>query len=128
MDRKARYPFRWFGLLTPLGVLLTVPLGTAPVPVRLIDDKRQPEPSDPSADYDDPADKAGALNAILSMAEANADSFEAFAPEKPNPATPAARNALPSVALETVFPSQYSAALPIFRNGDGVGPHVTVKK
>ena len=128
MDRKARYPFSWFGLLTPLGVLLTVPLRTAPVPARLIDDKHQPERSDPSAYDDDPADKAGALNAFLSMAEANADSFETFGPVTLDPATPADRRAPPSVALETVFPSQYSAVLPTFRNGDGVGPHITVKK
>ncbi|MHC8334453.1 multicopper oxidase domain-containing protein [Pseudomonas sp. LB3P25] len=76
MDRKARYPFQRFGLLTPLSVLLTMTLGTATLRASPIDDERQPEPSDPSAYYDEPADKAGALNAILTMPEANRDSFD----------------------------------------------------
>ena len=76
MDRKARYPFKWFGLMTPLSVLLTMTLGTATLRASPIDDERQPEPSDPSAYYDEPADEPAALNAILTMPEANLDSFD----------------------------------------------------
>ncbi|MGE8147425.1 multicopper oxidase domain-containing protein [Pseudomonas frederiksbergensis] len=76
MDTRARHPCKWFGLLTPLSILLTMTLGTSPLRASPIDDERQPEPSDPSAYYDEPADKAGALNAILTMPEANEDSFD----------------------------------------------------
>ncbi|MHC8300509.1 multicopper oxidase domain-containing protein [Pseudomonas sp. ZS1P83] len=76
MDRTARYPFKWFDLLTHVSVLLTMTLGAATLRASSIDDERQPEPSDPSAYYDEPADKAAALNAILTMPEANKDSFD----------------------------------------------------
>lgn len=74
MNTKARYPSKW--LLTPLSVLLTMTLGTATLRASPIDDERQPEPSDPSAYYDEPADEPAALNAILTMPEANEDSFD----------------------------------------------------
>jgi hypothetical protein len=44
MDRKARYPFKRFGLLTPLSVLLTMTLGTTTLRASPIDDEQQPEP------------------------------------------------------------------------------------
>ncbi|MHA6234598.1 multicopper oxidase domain-containing protein [Pseudomonas fluorescens group sp. PF-69] len=75
MDRKARYPFKWFGL-APLSVLLSMTLSTGTLRAGPIDDERQPEPSDPSAYYDEPVDKAAALNAILTMPDANEDSFD----------------------------------------------------
>jgi hypothetical protein len=37
MDRKARYPFKWFSLITPLSVLLTMTLGTATLHASPID-------------------------------------------------------------------------------------------
>ncbi|WP_460126501.1 multicopper oxidase domain-containing protein [Pseudomonas sp. S2_C03] len=74
MNTKARYPFKW--LLTPLSVVLTMTLGTATLRASPIDDERQPEPTDPSAYYDEPADEPAALNAILTMPEANEDSFD----------------------------------------------------
>jgi FtsP/CotA-like multicopper oxidase with cupredoxin domain len=75
MDIKARYPFKWF-LLTPLSVLVSMTLGTGMLHASPIDDERQPETSDPSAYYDEPADEPTALNAILTMPEANEDSFD----------------------------------------------------
>ncbi|KPG98875.1 copper oxidase, partial [Pseudomonas sp. RIT-PI-r] len=76
MDRTTRDPSNTF-LLTPLSVFLMLTLGTmAGVRASPIDDERQPEVSDPSAYYDEPADRAGALNAILTMPEANEDSFD----------------------------------------------------
>ncbi|ANH98849.1 copper oxidase [Pseudomonas koreensis] len=63
--------------LTPLSVFLMLTLGTmAGVHASPIDDERQPETSDPSAYYDEPADEPSALNAILTMPEANEDSFD----------------------------------------------------
>ncbi|WP_130931987.1 multicopper oxidase domain-containing protein [Pseudomonas sp. Sample_24] len=76
MDTKARYPFKWFGLLTPLSVALTMTISTGVLRASPIDDERQPEPTDPSAYYDEPEDKVGALNAILTMPQANEDSFD----------------------------------------------------
>jgi hypothetical protein len=100
MDRKARYPFRWFGLLTPLGVILTMP----------------PEEFGPETlDLATPATR-------LSFPPT------AIGPLPQHEPTRAARRAPPGVALETSFPSQYAAALPILRNSDGVGPQVMVKK
>lgn len=76
MDRATRDPSNTF-LLTPLSVFSDVDLGSmAGVRASPIDDERQPETSDPSAYYDEPADRAGALNAILTMPEANEDSFD----------------------------------------------------
>ena len=76
MDTKARYPFKWFGLLTPLSVALAMTLSTGTLRASPIDDERQPEPTDPSAYYDEPEDRAGALNAILTMPDANEDAFD----------------------------------------------------
>ncbi|PMW95672.1 copper oxidase [Pseudomonas sp. FW215-R2] len=76
MDRATRYPNKLF-LLTPLSVFLALTLGTmAGVRASPIDDENQPEASDPSAYYDEPADEPAALNAILTMPEANEDSFD----------------------------------------------------
>ncbi|MBV6821697.1 multicopper oxidase domain-containing protein [Pseudomonas sp. PD9R] len=75
MDRKSRYPFKWF-LLTPLSVLISMTLASGTLRASPIDDERQPEPSDPSAYYDEPADEPAALSAILTMPEANEDSFD----------------------------------------------------
>ena len=76
MDRAMRDPSNTF-LLTPISVFLLVTLGmVGGVRASPIDDERQPEISDPSAYYDEPADRAGALNAILTMPEANEDSFD----------------------------------------------------
>ncbi|KAA0977212.1 multicopper oxidase domain-containing protein [Pseudomonas sp. ANT_J28] len=102
MDRKARYPFKWFGVLTPLSVLLTMTLGTATLRASPIDDERQPEPSDPSAYYDEPADKAAALNAILTMPEANKDSFDLPGGVKGSKDTTRVENILPPV-VQTSF-------------------------
>ncbi|WP_160108059.1 multicopper oxidase domain-containing protein [Pseudomonas izuensis] len=74
MDRKARYPFKW--LLTPLSVALAMTISTGMLRASPIDDERQPEPSDPSAYQNEPADEPAALNAILSMPEANQDAFD----------------------------------------------------
>ncbi|MGF6554300.1 hypothetical protein ABIA48_000680 [Pseudomonas sp. S30_BP2TU TE3576] len=60
MEKKAQYNFKRPGLLTPLGVLLTMTPGTATLRASPIDDERQPEPSDPSAYYDEPADEPAA--------------------------------------------------------------------
>lgn len=76
MDRNARPPCKWFDLLTPLSGLPTMTLGTATPHASPIVDERQPEPSDPSAYYDEPADEAAALNAILTLPESNEDSFD----------------------------------------------------
>ncbi|MHC8367433.1 multicopper oxidase domain-containing protein [Pseudomonas sp. ZT5P21] len=118
MDKKARHPCKWFGLLTPLSVLLTMTLGTTSVRAAPIDDERQPEPSDPSAYHDEPADKAGALNAILTMPPANLDSFDLPGGVKGNRKTPLQENILPP-ALQTSFnypsngkPSPLYGALP----------------
>ncbi|KDD67549.1 multicopper oxidase [Pseudomonas mandelii PD30] len=102
MDRKARYPFKWFGLLTPLSVLLTMTLGTATLRASPIDDERQPEPSDPSAYQDEPADKAAALNAILTMPEANLDSFDLPGGVKGSKDTTRVENILPPT-VQTSF-------------------------
>jgi len=76
MDRTTRDPKKLF-LLTPLSVFLMLALGNmAGVRASPIDDENQPEASDPSAYYDEPADEPAALNAILSMPEANEDSFD----------------------------------------------------
>ncbi len=76
MDRAMRDPKKLF-LLTPLSVFLMLTLGQmTAVRASPIDDENQPEASDPSAYYDEPADRAGALNAILTMPEANEDSFD----------------------------------------------------
>ncbi|WP_085712091.1 MULTISPECIES: multicopper oxidase domain-containing protein [unclassified Pseudomonas] len=76
MDRTTRDPKKLF-LLTPLGVFLMLALGNmAGVRASPIDDENQPEASDPSAYYDEPADEPAALNAILTMPEANEDSFD----------------------------------------------------
>jgi FtsP/CotA-like multicopper oxidase with cupredoxin domain len=76
MNRTMRYPGKTF-LLTPLSVFLTLALGTMTAAhASPIDDERQPETSDPSAYYDEPADEPAALNAILTMPEANEDSFD----------------------------------------------------
>lgn len=76
MDRAMRDPSNAF-LLTPMSVFLLMTLGmVGGVRASPIDDERQPEISDPSAYYDEPADRAGALNAILTMPEANEDSFD----------------------------------------------------
>ena len=77
MDRKMQHPCKkWFGLMTPLSVALAMTLGTGTLHASPIDDERQPEPSDPSAYYDEPTDEPAALNAILTMPEANEDSFD----------------------------------------------------
>lgn len=76
MDRAMRDPKKLF-LLTPLSVFLMLTLGQMTgVRASPIDDENQPEASDPSAYYDEPEDRAGALNAILTMPEANVDSFD----------------------------------------------------
>lgn len=118
MDRKARHPCKWIGLLTPLSVLLAMTLGTTSLRASPIDDERQPEPSDPSAYYDEPADKAGALNAILTMPPANLDSFDLPGGVKGSRNTPRQENILPP-ALQTSFnyptngkPSPLYGALP----------------
>ncbi|MGF6092178.1 multicopper oxidase domain-containing protein [Pseudomonas sp. 18173] len=101
MERKARYSFKRLGLLTPLGVLLTMTLGTATLHASPIDDERQPEPTDPSAYYDEPAEPAG-LNAILSMPEANQDAFDLPGGVKGSKTTTQVENRLPP-AQETSF-------------------------
>ena len=76
MEKKAQRNFKRPGLLAPLGVLLTMTLSTATLRASPIDGERQPEPSDPLAYCDEPADEPAALNANLSMPEANQDSFD----------------------------------------------------
>ncbi|MGB5829196.1 MAG: copper oxidase, partial [Pseudomonas mandelii] len=102
MDRNARPPCKWFGLLTPLSVLLTMTLGTTTLQASPIVDERQPEPSDPSAYYDEPADEAAALNAILTLPEANADSFDLPDGVKGSRDTTRTENILPP-AMQTSF-------------------------
>ncbi|OYP98392.1 hypothetical protein B7L09_29320 [Pseudomonas mandelii] len=102
MDRKARFPFKWFGLITPLSVLLTMALGTATLRASPIDDEREPEPNDPSRYYDEPADEAAALNAILTMPEANEDSFDLPDGVKGSRDTTRKENILPP-AVQTSF-------------------------
>lgn len=67
MIRQSKYPFKrtckWF---TPVDILLMT-LSASSLRASPIDDERQPEPSDPSAYYDEPEDKAGALSAILTI-------------------------------------------------------------
>lgn len=76
MDKAMRDPKKLF-LLTPLSVFLMLALGQMTgVRASPIDDENQPEASDPSAYYNEPEDRAGALNAILTMPEANLDSFD----------------------------------------------------
>ncbi|WCM53667.1 multicopper oxidase domain-containing protein [Pseudomonas sp. WJP1] len=98
MDTKARYPFKWFGLLTPLSVALTISLSTGTLRASPIDDERQPEPTDPSAYYDEPEDRVGALNAILTMPEANEDSFDLPDGVKGSRDTERLENVLPPAA------------------------------
>lgn len=102
MDRNARPSCKWFGLLTPLSVLLTMTLGTTTLQASPIDDERQPEPSAPSAYYDEPADEAAALNAILTLPEANADSFDLPDGVKGSQDTTRTENILPP-AMQTSF-------------------------
>ncbi|TWC21449.1 hypothetical protein FBY05_10812 [Pseudomonas sp. SJZ083] len=102
MDRNARPPCKWFGLLAPSSVLLTMTLGTTTLQASPIDDERQPEPSVPSAYYDEPADEAAALNAILTLPEANADSFDLPDGVKGSRDTTRTENILPP-AMQTSF-------------------------
>ncbi|WP_085688997.1 MULTISPECIES: multicopper oxidase domain-containing protein [unclassified Pseudomonas] len=118
MDRTTRYPNKVF-LLTPLSVFLALTLGTMTV-VRAspIDDESQPETTDPSAYYDEPADEPAALNAILTMPEANEDSFDLPDGVKGTRDTTRTENILPPAA-QTSFnyptngkPSPLFGALP----------------
>ncbi|WP_223449673.1 MULTISPECIES: multicopper oxidase domain-containing protein [unclassified Pseudomonas] len=118
MDRKALHPCKWFGLLTPLSVFVAMTLGTTSLRASPIDDEGQPPPSDPSAYYDEPADKVGALNAILTMPPANLDAFDLPAGVKGTRETPLKENVLPP-AIQTSFnyptngkPSPLYGALP----------------
>lgn len=118
MDRKALHPCKWFGLLTPLSVFVAMTLGTTSLRASPIDDEGQPPPSDPSAYHDEPADKAGALNAILTMPPANLDAFDLPAGVKGTRETPLKENVLPP-AIQTSFnyptngkPSPLYGALP----------------
>ncbi|PIF52418.1 FtsP/CotA-like multicopper oxidase with cupredoxin domain [Pseudomonas sp. 29] len=102
MDRTTRNPSNTF-LLTPLSVFLMLTLGTmAGVRASPIDDERQPETSDPSAYYDEPADEPTALNAILTMPEANEDSFDLPDGFKGTRASTRTENVLPP-AVQTSF-------------------------
>jgi len=118
MDRKARHPCKWLGLLTPLSVLLATMLGTTSLRAGPIDDEGQPGPTDPSAYHDEPADRQGALNAILTMPPANLDSFDLPGGVKGTRDTPLKENILPP-AVQTSFnyptngkPSPLYGALP----------------
>jgi FtsP/CotA-like multicopper oxidase with cupredoxin domain len=102
MDTKARYPFKWFGLLTPLSVALTITVSTGTLRASPIDDERQPEPTDPSAYYDEPEDRVGALNAILTMPQANQDAFDLPDGVKGSRDTPRVENVLPPT-VQTSF-------------------------
>jgi hypothetical protein len=73
MNSTLRNPL---GRLTPLSVFLAMTLATSGVRASPIDDVNQPEPSDPSAFQDEPADKPAALNAILLAPEANEDALD----------------------------------------------------
>ncbi len=102
MDNSTRDPSNTF-LLTPLSVFLLVTLGSmAVVQASPIDDESQPETSDPSAYYDEPADEPTALNAILTMPEANEDSFDLPDGIKGTRATMRLENVLPP-AIQTSF-------------------------
>jgi len=102
MDNSTRDPSNIF-LLTPLSVFLLLTLGSmAVVQASPIDDESQPETSDPSAYYDEPADEPTALNAILTMPEANEDSFDLPDGIKGNRATTRTENVLPP-AIQTSF-------------------------
>jgi FtsP/CotA-like multicopper oxidase with cupredoxin domain len=118
MDTKAWYPFKRFGLLTPLSVALTISLSTGTLRASPIDDERQPEPTDPSAYHDEAADKAAALNAILTMPDANLDSFDLPGGVKGSKDTTRVENILPPT-VQTSFnyptngrPSPLYGALP----------------
>ena len=102
MDTKAWYPFKRFGLLTPLSVALTISLSTGTLRASPIDDERQPEPTDPSAYHDEAADKAAALNAILTMPDANLDSFDLPGGVKGSKDTTRVENILPPT-VQTSF-------------------------
>jgi FtsP/CotA-like multicopper oxidase with cupredoxin domain len=101
MNTRARYPFKWF-LLTPLSVLVSMTLSTGMPHASPIDDERQPETSDPSAYYDEPADEPTALNAILTMPEANEDSFDLPDGNKGTRNTTRVENVLPP-SVQTSF-------------------------
>ncbi|RIJ07034.1 copper oxidase [Pseudomonas sp. 91RF] len=102
MDRTTRDPKKLF-LLTPLSVFLMLALGNmAGVRASPIDDENQPEASDPSAYYDEPADEPAALNAILTMPEANEDSFDLPDGVKGTRNTTRSENILPP-AVQTSF-------------------------
>lgn len=102
MDNSTRDPSNTF-LLTPLSVFLLLTLGSmAVVQASPIDDESQPETSDPSAYYDEPADEPTALNAILTMPEANEDSFDLPDGIKGTRATTRSENVLPP-AIQTSF-------------------------
>lgn len=102
MDNSTRDPSNTF-LLTPLSVFLLLTLGSmAVVQASPIDDESQPETSDPSAYYDEPADEPTALNAILTMPEANEDSFDLPDGIKGTRATMRSENVLPP-AIQTSF-------------------------
>jgi FtsP/CotA-like multicopper oxidase with cupredoxin domain len=118
MDTKARYPFKWSGLLTPLSIALSMTLSTGNLRASPIDDERQPQPTDPSAYHDEAADKAAALNAILTMPDANMDSFDLPGGVKGSKDTTRVENILPPT-LQTSFnyptngkPSPLYGALP----------------
>ncbi|NWL23307.1 multicopper oxidase domain-containing protein [Pseudomonas umsongensis] len=118
MDTKARYPFKWSGLLTPLSIALSMTLSTGNLRASPIDDERQPQPTDPSAYHDEATDKAAALNAILTMPDANMDSFDLPAGVKGSKDTTRVENILPPT-LQTSFnyptngkPSPLYGALP----------------
>lgn len=102
MDTTMRDPSNIF-LLTPLSLFVLATFGTvAVVQASPIDDESQPETSDPSAYYDEPADRAGALNGILTMPEANEDSFDLPDGIKGTRATMRLENVLPP-AIQTSF-------------------------
>jgi hypothetical protein len=116
MDKNARYPFKWF-LLTPLSVFISMTLSTGMLHASPIDDERQPETSDPSAYYDEPADEPAALNAILTMPEANEDSFDLPNDESKALATPTRieNAASASAANQLQLPHQWQAQ-PVVRS------------
>mgnify|MGYP006214110755 CR=1 FL=1 len=76
MTRNTRHPFKWIGLLTPLSVCVALAVGSFELQASPIDDENQPEASDPSAYQDEPSDEPAALSSILTMPEANEDSFD----------------------------------------------------
>lgn len=102
MDTTMRDPSNIF-LLTPLSLFVLATFATvAVVQASPIDDESQPETSDPSAYYDEPADRAGALNGILTMPEANEDSFDLPDGIKGTRATMRLENVLPP-SIQTSF-------------------------